>query len=34
MKHWLAPEVVSQRVELIDEIIGILTRSIGSMSRE
>jgi four helix bundle protein len=34
MKHWLAPEVVSQRVELIDEIIGILTRSIRSMSRE
>jgi four helix bundle protein len=34
MKHWLAPELMSQRIELIDEIIGILTRSIGSMSRE
>jgi four helix bundle protein len=34
MKHWLGPEVVSQRIELIDEIIGILTSSIGSMRIE
>ncbi len=34
MKHWLAPDVVSQRIELVDEIIGILTSSIGSMRRE
>lgn len=34
MKHWLGPDVVSQRIELVDEIIGILTSSIGSMRRE
>lgn len=34
MKHWLGPDVVSQRIELVDEIIGILTRSIESMRRE
>jgi len=34
MKHWLGPAVVSQRIELVDEIIGILTSSIGSMRRE
>jgi four helix bundle protein len=34
MKHWLPAEVVSQRIKLVDEIIGILTSSIGSMARE
>jgi four helix bundle protein len=34
MKHWLPAEVVSQRIKLVDEIIGILTSSIGSMTRE
>ena len=28
MKHWLAREVIQERVELLDEIIGILTSSI------
>ena len=32
--HWLAPEIVRQRVELVDEIIGILTRSIGTMRKK
>jgi four helix bundle protein len=34
MKHWLAPDIVGQRIELLDEIIGILTSSIGSMRKE
>jgi len=34
MTHWLGPDVVSQRIELLDEIIAILTSSIGSMRRE
>lgn len=34
MKHWLAPDIVSRRIELVDEIIGILTSSIGSMRKE
>jgi four helix bundle protein len=34
MKHWLPAEVVSQRIKLVDEVIGILTSSIGSMTRE
>jgi four helix bundle protein len=34
LKHWLAPDVIKQRVELIDEIIGILTSSIETMRRE
>jgi four helix bundle protein len=32
-KHWLAPELVSKRIELIYEIIGILTSSIGTMRK-
>jgi four helix bundle protein len=32
--HWLAPEIVRQRVKLVDEIIGILTRSIEMMRRK
>lgn len=31
MKHWLAQDVISARVKLIDEIIGILTSSIVRM---
>ena len=31
MKHWLAQDTISQRLELLDEIIGILTSSIGRM---
>ena len=31
MDHWLAQDVISERVKLIDEIIGILTSSIGRM---
>ena len=34
LNHWLAPDLVSQRLELIDEIIGILTSSIGTLKRE
>jgi four helix bundle protein len=34
LKHWLAPEVISQRVKLIDEIIGILTSSIVTMRKK
>jgi four helix bundle protein len=34
MKYWLGPDVVSQRMALLDEIIGILTSSMGSMRRE
>ena len=31
MDQWLAQDVISERVKLIDEIIGILTSSIGRM---
>ena len=31
MKHWLNQDVVEQRVQLLDEIIGILTSSIVRM---
>ena len=34
LKRWLAPDLVSQRLELIDEIIGILTSSIAALRRE
>jgi four helix bundle protein len=34
MKHWLAEDLVKQRIELLDEIIGILTSSIGTMKRK
>jgi four helix bundle protein len=34
LKHWLASDLVSRRLELIDEIIGILTSSIGALRRE
>lgn len=28
MRHWIAPDVVMERMSLCDEIIGILTRTI------
>ena len=31
MKHWLDGNVIQQRITLLDEIIGILTASIGTM---
>ena len=34
MKHWLDQDVVKQRIELLDEIIGILTSSIGTMKKK
>jgi four helix bundle protein len=34
LNHSLAPDLVNQRLELIDEIIGILTSSIGTLKRE
>ena len=33
MKHWFAQDVIQQRVKLLDEIIGILTGSIGTMKK-
>ena len=33
MKYWLGPEVISERLSLLDEIIGILTRSIVRMRK-
>ena len=33
MKHWLAREVIQERVKLLDEIIGILTSSIVRMRK-
>ena len=33
MNHWLTENVVRQRIELLDEIIGILTSSIERMRR-
>ena len=33
MKRWLTENVVRQRIELLDEIIGILTSSIERMRR-
>ena len=34
LSHWLAPEIVSQRIELLGEIIGILTNSIETMRKK
>ena len=34
LKHWLTPDLVTRRLELIDEIIGSLTSSIGALRRE
>jgi hypothetical protein len=34
MKRWLPEEVVQERIKLLDEIIGILTSSIGTMRKK
>jgi len=34
MKHWLRPDVIIERIALLDEIIGILTNSIVHMHRD
>ena len=34
LKHWLAEEIIQERIKLLDEIIGILTASIGTMKRK
>jgi len=33
MNHWLAPDVITERIALLDEIIGILTSSITHMRK-
>ena len=33
MKHWLKQDIIRQRLELLDEIIGIVTNSIGSLRK-
>jgi four helix bundle protein len=33
MDHWLEPELIKDRLQLLDEIIGILTSSIESMRK-
>ena len=33
MTHWLGQEVIQQRLQLLDEIIGILTSSIETMRK-
>jgi four helix bundle protein len=33
MKHWLNQEIIRQRLELLDQIIGILTNSIGRLRK-
>jgi four helix bundle protein len=34
MKHWLQQDIITNRIQLIDEIIGILTASIITMRKE
>jgi four helix bundle protein len=34
MKHWLPEDVIQERIKLLDEIIGILTSSIGTMRKK
>ena len=34
MKHWLSEDVAQQRTELLDEIIGILTATITTLTKE
>ena len=34
MKHWLSPQLIRARIQLLDEIIGILTSSIGTMRKK
>jgi four helix bundle protein len=33
MKHWLTEAIINHRLELLDEIIGILTNSIGQLRK-
>ena len=33
MKHWLSDKVIHERIKLLDEIIGILRNSIGTMRK-
>jgi hypothetical protein len=33
MKHWLAQDVINERVALLNEIIGILTSSIKRLRK-
>src|SRR5215467_180179 len=34
MKHWLPQGISEERIKLLDEIIGILTSSIGTMRKK
>ena len=34
MKHWLDKDMINQRTKLLDEIIGIVTSSIGTMRKK
>jgi len=34
MQHWLSEDVVQQRTELLDEIIGILTATITTLTKQ
>ena len=34
MKHWLTPEVVTDRMSRLDEIIGILTATMTTLKRK
>ncbi len=34
MKHWLSEDVVQHRTELLDEILGILTATITTLSQQ
>ena len=34
MKHWLSDKAIQERIKLLDEIIGILTSSIGTMRKK
>jgi len=33
MKHWLSHDIITQRLELLDQIIGTLTNSIGGLRK-
>jgi len=34
MKHWLSEDVIQQRTEFLDEIIGILNATITTLGKE
>jgi len=34
LKHWLQPEIIQHRTGLADEIIAILTKTIGTLQNE